>query len=58
MISHGQDGCMAQVAELLLDVESLFNLYTREAVCLNVPGHGIKKPETDDDKDDEENTTM
>ena len=35
---------MGQVAELLLDVESLFSLYTREAMCLNVPGHGLNKP--------------
>ena len=35
---------MGKVAELLLDVESLFSLYTREAMCLNVPGQGLNKP--------------
>ena len=38
---------MGQVAELLLDVESLFSLYTREAMCLNVPGKGVNKPAED-----------
>ena len=56
VITHGQDGIMAQVAELLLDVESLFNIYTREAVCLNVPGKGIKKPEPEVDRVDETTT--
>jgi hypothetical protein len=57
VISHGQEGCMAQMAELLLDVESLMSLYTREAFCLNVPGHGIQKPATNDNDDDEQDTT-
>ena len=35
---------MGKVAELLLDVESLFSLYTREAMCLNIPGQGLNKP--------------
>ena len=51
---------MAQVAELLLDFESLFNLYTREAVCLNVAGRGIQKLETQQkpEIENEEMTTL
>ena len=51
---------MAQVAELLLDFESLFNLYTREAICLNVAGRGIQKPETQQkpEIENEEMTTL
>ena len=62
VISNGQDGFMGQVADLLLDVESLFSLYTREAVCLGVPGKNFAsqiKPETEApavEKDDETTT--
>ena len=48
---------MGQVADLLLDVESLFSLYTREAVCLGIPGKGTPspvKPETEVSEDDEQ----
>ena len=48
---------MGQVADLLLDVESLFSLYTREAVCLGIPGKGTSspaKPETEVSEDDEQ----